>query len=476
MKKFLTLWLAVAAAAGAHAEGYQANTLSAKQLGMGHVGTAMKLDAEALHFNPAAAAFQQSDFNLSLGITGIQSNATFTPLNDYSGTAAAVTETDNKISTPLYFYFNCKPTRNLALGLSFTTPYGSTMKWNDHWSGAHLIQDINLAAYSIQPTVSYKFWDKLSVGAGLMISWGNFDLARSMFPVGAATNNFIAQMLSANPATQPYAPLFQQAGDNALVSAKLKGDAKVAVGINLGLMWDINEAWTLGFSFRSKLNMKAEKGTASLNYLNAQIQQVLAATGYIPALDQGTFSAELPLPANWNWGVSFRPTERWEFAVDLQYVRWSAYESLNVSFNEKALKIEDIYSVKNYDNTLIFRFGGQFRANKYLTARMGMYLDESPVRSDYLNPETPSMTKVSYTAGLSIRPARCMSIDLAYGYLTSADPERTGSYPYVNPLKKALYLQQGMDAEAASAKAMETFSGNYALYAHSFSLGMSFNF
>ena len=30
-----------------------------------------------------------------------------------------------------------------------------------------------------------------------------------------------------------------------------------------------------------------------------------------------------------------------------------------------------------------------------------MYVDESPVRSDFLNPETPSMTKVSYTAGVT---------------------------------------------------------------------------
>ena len=35
-----------------------------------------------------------------------------------------------------------------------------------------------------------------------------------------------------------------------------------------------------------------------------------------------------------------------------------------------------------------------------------MYVDESPVRSDFLNPETPSMTKVSYTAGVTINPCK----------------------------------------------------------------------
>ena len=35
------------------AEGYQINTLSAKQEGMGHVGVAMKLGSESMIFNPA---------------------------------------------------------------------------------------------------------------------------------------------------------------------------------------------------------------------------------------------------------------------------------------------------------------------------------------------------------------------------------------------------------------------------------------
>ena len=41
----------------ASAEGYQINTLSARQNGMGHTGTAMKLGAESMIFNPAGLGF-----------------------------------------------------------------------------------------------------------------------------------------------------------------------------------------------------------------------------------------------------------------------------------------------------------------------------------------------------------------------------------------------------------------------------------
>ena len=58
--------LAVAATATlcVAAEGYQVNTLSARQNGMGHTGTALRLGAESQIFNPA-------------GLTGIKKTVEF---------------------------------------------------------------------------------------------------------------------------------------------------------------------------------------------------------------------------------------------------------------------------------------------------------------------------------------------------------------------------------------------------------------
>ena len=493
--------------AGAYAEGYQVNNLSTRQTGMGHVGTAMKLNSESIFFNPAATAFQDSKFDLSVGAAGILSYCTYTPSPTmengfYSGNRPEW-ESDNKMSTPIYAYFNYKPSDRWAVGLGFFTPNGSSMNWGDDWPGANLVQEINLAAYTVQPTVSFKLCDRVSIGAGLMITWGNFDLSRSMLPVAtgsataagglqlaasklqaqvdqleqlpstpeiaaqiAALNGYIGQ---ANAGAGYFAA--NHAGE-ALVSARLEGSADVAVGVNAGIMWDINSEWSLGMSWRSRMNMKVGSGRAALSYVSPETQQYLTllnalstmagGSEVIPGLDRGTFSAELPLPTTVTWGVSFRPAPKWEFAVDLQWVGWSAYEALNVEFNEKELGIDPIYSVKNYSNTLTFRFGGQYRACDWLTARMGMYVDESPVSSDYLNPETPSMTKVSYTPGLSFRPRKFVSIDVAYCYVSSADPERTGSYP--------IYSYQD------NTKLESIFSGNYKLHAHVLSFGVGFNF
>lgn len=493
MKKLFLALAAVGVFSGAFAEGYQVNNMSAKQTGMGHVGTAMKLKSESIFFNPAATAFQTSKFDISAGFTGILSNVHYQSLptmaNDY--TSGPVEKSDNKLSTPLHVYFNYKPLDRLAVGVGFFTPYGSSMNWGDNWSGAHLVQQINLTAYTVQPTVSFKICDNLSIGAGLMISWGTFDLSRSLLSptmrrglVAGMIDPKIAQLqgaidsgtLSGEALAQATATLqklqgakgfLDQTMNRSLVSAKLEGNADVAVGVNAGFLWDITDEWSLAMSYRSRLNMKVGSGHATMNIdptaaaLIKELSALSPGTELIPGLDQGTFNAELPLPTVVTWGVSFRPAPKWELAVDLQWSGWSAYEALNVSFNEKELGIKDIYSVKNYSNTLAFRFGAQYRATDFITARMGMYVDESPVSSDYLNPETPSMTKVAYTAGVSLRPTKSLSIDLAYCYVSSADPERTGSYP--------LYSYTTGELE-------EVFSGNYRLHANVFSVGVGFSF
>ena len=120
MKRLLTLLVAVVSATGLRAEGYQVNNLSTRQTGMGHVGTAMKLNSESIFFNPAATAFQDSKFDLSVGAAGILSYCTYTPSPTmengfYSGNRPEW-ESDNKMSTPIYAYFNYKPSDRCRLG------------------------------------------------------------------------------------------------------------------------------------------------------------------------------------------------------------------------------------------------------------------------------------------------------------------------------------------------------------------------
>ena len=178
-----TLCLAALPFSYAAAEGYQVNAQSTKQAGMGHVGAAMKLGAESMHFNPAGLVFMDKSVDLSVGVSGVFAHAKFEN-GDYEA------KNDVSPSTPLYVYAGFKIYDNLAAGVSINTPYGSGITWGDNWKGSHLIQEISLKAFNIQPTISWKITDKLSIGAGLMMEFGNIQLNRAVIGPGISADAF----------------------------------------------------------------------------------------------------------------------------------------------------------------------------------------------------------------------------------------------------------------------------------------------
>ncbi|MDE5838222.1 MAG: outer membrane protein transport protein, partial [Paramuribaculum sp.] len=240
----------------ASAEGYQINTLSARQLGMAHTGVALKLGAESMIFNPAGLGFSQNTLDFSGTLTGIKAYATAT----YKGSDY---KTDNGISTPIAFNAAFKAYDNLQLGVSFYTPYGSSINWTKNWPGAILNQNVDLKVYTIQPTLSWRITPKLSVGAGLTIGWGSVNLNK-----GLVSPSSLDQVL----ALMGVPARFE---DTTPASVNLTGKSQVALGANIGVMYDISKNITVGASFRTKMNMKVKSGEASVDYANEIARGIL---------------------------------------------------------------------------------------------------------------------------------------------------------------------------------------------------------
>lgn len=473
----------------AAAEGFQVNAQSTKQAGMGHVGAAMKLGAESMHFNPAGLAFMDKTVDLSAGVSGVFSHASYSK-DGYEQ------KTDNTPSTPLYLYAGFKIYDNLAAGVMLNTPYGSSITWGDNWKGAHLVQEMSLKAFNIQPTLSWRITDKLSIGAGLMMEFGNVKMNRALIGPGELTYmaDFMVNSLSASmppeliqgilPVLQPIMQEMAVYDESSAASVALKGDAGVRFGFNVGAMYDINEHFTVGVSYRSKVTARVEEGDIELKYANEQhftslINQIntliaavpglpLPSSGIsIPPLNTGTFSAELPLPSNLNVGVTYMPNKDWTISGEVQFVGWGAYDALNIEFAPSSLSPYNLNAPKNYKNTRIYRLGAQYAATDRLDVRLGAYFDESPVKDEYLNPETPSLNKLGITAGCSFRPMKNLSVDFSFSYVTGFG--RDGSYTDEYMLMKTI---EGLDAKYKT----RTFGGHYQAYALMPAIGISYGF
>lgn len=102
--------------------------------------------------------------------------------------------------------------------------------------------------------------------------------------------------------------------------------------------------------------------------------------------------------------------------------------------------------------------GGRFSATDRLDVRAGIYFDQSPIRSDNYNPETPGMNKMGFSGGLSFEPVENFQIDFAFLYIQGFC--RNGSYNFTNVVTKQA----------------EVFSGRYHSNAYTASLGLSYKF
>lgn len=428
--------LLLAGALTASAEGYQINTLSARQNGMGHTGTSLKLGAESMIFNPAALAYMEDQIQFSGTGTFIFSHVKAT----HQG---ALYETNNGAATPMAFNLGMKVYDNFAAGISFYTPYGSGIDWGENWPGATLNQSVKLRMFTVQPTLSWRILPNLSVGAGAMVTWGTVDLNKGLIDP-ATFNGLVYQAMGFNPGFT-----------DTPASVNLNGKAATTVGVHVGAMWDVSSKVTVGADFRSKMTLKVKSGTASVSYANETAQTVLQ--NNLGLINEANFAAQMPAAAVLTFGASYRPIDRLKLAAEAQLTFWSAYKTLDITFLSNQLSDFDQHIVKDYRNSWTFHLGGEYALTNRLDLRLGVMIDTTPVNKKYYNPETPGETKVAPSCGFSFKPLRNFSIDASLLYVHGF--ARDGECP--------VKLISGQT---------ETFSANYKVHAWAPSIGATLSF
>ncbi len=422
-------------AINAQAEGYAVNVQGNKQTGMGHVGTALNFDASSMQWNPGALATLKSKYSFSLGGSLIFSNT------EYNNTTSTYkTETDNPISTPFYLYASTKINDKLAVGLAAYTPFGSTNVWGDDWIGKYLLQEISLKAIYVQPTVSYKLNNWLSVGAGLNIVYGTFTLNKA-FPV---IPNPSAPVSAANPIL----------GDG---GAELSGNT-IKYGYNVGVFIQPNEKLNIGISYRSQVDIELDESEGNGTFsFPSTIPEALVAGYKANGFNNGSFTATLPLPSSLNVGIAYQANEKWLISADVNFIGWDVYQNLDfVSSDAQRLNSSN---KREWSNSNSYRIGAQYTANEKLDIRAGFYYDETPTNEMYYAPETPGGDKIGITAGFSYLLTEKLSLDASFIYSKGENKKATDT----NNTAKYFYGANG-------------FGGEYQNTAFIPSIGVSYNF
>ncbi len=416
MKKIILSLASLLLVSSAFAGGYRISLQGQRQLAMGHTGVAViGQNAESIFFNPANGVFLKDKWSFSGGVNYLTSTTRFqNTLYNWQA------ETTN-VGTPFYVYGNYKFSDKLAFGIAVYSPYGSSVKWEDDWVGSHLVNNIKLQAIYVQPTLSYKITDDISVGAGLIYVNGGVTFNRN---------------LSRN--------MTNEAGERSDITIEAQG--VTAFGYNVGFTAKLDSFVTFGANYRSHIDMKAAGGTATFGNLPSFMQGTFT---------DGKFSATLPLPAELTLGFSYKITDQWLAAVDVNHTFWNKYKSLDIDFENPALP--DSQNPRNYKNTNTYRVGIQYKPSDKFSVRAGGYFDESPVQNGYFAPETPRNNSIAGTLGFTYQVTPKLGIDVGANFVHFKEVDN--SYDY--------YQEDGNPV---------SFGGTYRSAATSIGVGVSYNF
>ncbi|HEX8351146.1 MAG TPA: outer membrane protein transport protein [Hymenobacter sp.] len=349
-----TLMMGTAASAG----GYQVTLAGQKNNGMGGVGVGLSLDQAAMFYNPGALAMVR-DRGVQLGVNATLARNAFIA---EGGSQQRVLR--NSTVTPFNFYAGFGPTEGkFRAGIAVYTPFGSKLQYANGWEGRTSLTDITLEAVYVQPTFSYAITDQLSIGAGLMIlAYGSVNLQRDI-------------------------PLPDSFGH-----IELDGKAENKIGFNAGVFFKPSDKLSLGISYRSKIDAQVKDGDVTFSNVSPSFTSRFEAT---------KFSATLPLPATTSIGIGVMPTEKLTIGLDVNFVEWSKYRTLDFTFDKQINGSLVSSSKRFYQDALTLRLGGQYKVTSGLTVRAGAAYDQTPVKDGYVTPETPDNDRLSGTLGAS---------------------------------------------------------------------------
>jgi long-chain fatty acid transport protein len=358
----------------AFAQGFQVNLADQKQIGMGHTGTGLAQDGSTIFFNPGAMAMLPENY-IQAGTSPLVFKSAFNP----SGTND-VYHTSSKIGTPFSGYAVFGPKSSWwKLGIGVYTPFGGLTNWGNNWEGKYVLESLDLKAIYIQPTLSIRLADFVSIGGGFVYNHGSVNLTRAI-------------------------PLADANGADG--QAQLKGTGK-GYGWNAGIYFKTEAGITIGVDYRSKVN-------TTINGGNAVFKVPVSVQANFP--QPNTFTASIPLPSTTSIGIGFNAGKQWLLAFDANLVAWHVYKALSFDYANNTSTLQDTYSPRLYQDAFSVRGGAQFKPVDKWAIRGGLGYASAAAANGYVTPEVPDANRYFVTAGLGYQIANRLDLDFCFEY------------------------------------------------------------
>lgn len=202
------------------------------------------------------------------------------------------------------------------LGINFGIVGGSSIEYGDDWAGSAYLDKAFMSGMQINPSLSYKINNNLSVGVGAQFSYGLLEISTS--------------------------------------SLQTNLDTDWAYGFNAGTMYQADK-WAIGLSYRSKVTHEFD---------------VEATTGN-RAIPLGT---ELLIPTIIDLSGNYNLTPQLTLLGSVQYHGWSDFANTPIYTDSLSPKSID----RNWEDVWKFAIGADYQLNAKWALKAGFSYETSP--------------------------------------------------------------------------------------------------
>jgi long-chain fatty acid transport protein len=225
----------------------------------------------------------------------------------------------------------------------------------------------NLSLLGVNPMASFQLTDRLAIGAGPIIT--------------AGTPSFNPAFFAPGPKGPMGLPTFPAA-----TNARPYWGA----GFQVGLLYELNDDWNLGFSYKSPIWQ--EKWDFNAAY---------------PDLAPRRIGIQASLPEILSWGVAYKGLPRTLIDVDFRYFDYANTSLFGTKVVDGGLGWRSVFAVA---------VGAQYQATDRLVLRGGYLYNTNPIRdvTTLFNAQAPGIITNALTLGASYDLTDDVTISLAW--------------------------------------------------------------
>jgi long-chain fatty acid transport protein len=413
MRAGRALWFAaitLLSAAALNAEGFRNPPPGAFDLGRAGGRIAQVDDSSAVQQNPANLV-DVTNMQLQLTPTIVYISADF---HSPSGQSASTIHPLKLLPD----FFASMPLMNdrLAVGFGISVPYGLSMEWDQ---GSSAFQPFagtlryqtpyfaQLTTINMNPTISFRVCDQVSIGAGLDVMWSDLEFKQFY----------------------PWFTFPGSSGTEPDGHAKAEGTG-FGYGGNLGITWNITEHQRFAVTYRSQMDV---------NYSgNFWIDNITPTAKFLGASRTSSFHSKINFPTIVAVGYGIELTDKIRLESDFEWVQFSRFKTLNLNAGNNTFLLGASSSTpENWHDTFTAGIGGDWKFATNWVLRAGYQFYQSPVPDSTFSPTIPDADQNVITIGLGYTHGH-HSLEAAYGLdfyntrniTTDQNPAFNGKYTF----------------------------------------------